>query len=148
MTRKTLLCFLGCVCVVSAFFSFGCYDVAMEHLRSSRDRARIESLDYIAEVLGGISVCADGKPFDGSEEQLAAGRSFEDGQRLDDGWVRIKDECLGAAAPRLSVLLMDPLDNEQYYFQFFSDGEKFLLRARLESSSADAEFYELGDLGL
>ena len=144
MTRKLLLYLLGCVCVVLAGFRFGYGDVARERLRASRDRARIEHLDYLAEVLGGISTCADGRPFYGSEEQLAVGRSFEDGQRLDDGWLKIKKECLASAAPRLSVLLMDPLDNEDYHFQFISDGKNFLLRARLESAASEVAFYEVG----
>lgn len=117
---------------------------AETELRRNRDAVRIKHLDYIAEVLDGISDCSEGQPFMGSPEELATGKSFQDGQRLDDGWVKIKPECLGRAAPKLSVLLMDPLDNKDYHFEFLSDGKDFLLSARLENPTQES--YETGKL--
>lgn len=133
--------------ITALLFFFGVqHPQATAELQRSRDLERIHHLNYIAEVLEGISDCAGGKPFLGSSEELAVGKSFQDGQRLDDGWVKIKPGCLGQAAPKLSVLLMDPLDNEHYHFEFFSDGKNFLLQARLEDPAKSV--YEVGSLTL
>lgn len=143
MGKDLIFYVLTPVLALAIFFGIQ-HPQAETELRRKRDLERIYHIDRIYKVLYGISDCADGAPFLGSKEELAVGKSFEDGQRLDDGWVKLKPECLGRAAPELSVLLMDPLDNEHYHFQFFSDGKNFLLRARLESS--DKEFYEVGNL--
>jgi len=142
MDKNLVFYVLTPVLALAIFFGIQ-HPQAETELRRKRDLERIYQLNLVAKVLYGISDCAEGSPFLGSKEELAVGKSFEDGQRLDDGWVKIKPACLGRAAPDLSVLLMDPLDNERYHFQFFSDGKSFLLRARLENSSK--EFHEQGN---
>ncbi len=145
MDKNLIFYILTPVLALAIFFGIQ-HPQAEAELRRERDLERIYQLNLVTKVLDGISDCAEGRPFLGSKEKLALGKSFEDGQRLDDGWVKIKPECLGRAAPELSVLLMDPLDNEHYHFQFLSNGKNFLLRARLENRTDD--FYSLGDLTL
>lgn len=143
MDKNLIFYILTPLLALALFFGIE-HPQAEEELYRSRDLVRVKHLDYIAEVLDGVSDCADETPFLGSKEDLAIGKSFQDGQRLDDGWVKIKPECLGRAAPKLSILLMDPLDNDRYHFQFFSDGKEFLLRTKLEDPTKD--FYEVGNL--
>jgi hypothetical protein len=105
-------------------------------LKEARDSARVKNIKYMGQAL------KKGSP----NFRKGDSNSFIETENLDDGYVLFEKKEDNKVRADLSILLLDPLNNQDYNYQFSSIGGKdFTLRAKMESEkyiNVYGEFYE------
>jgi len=118
--------FLGVLFIFINPFTFN------EFLKEGRDRARIRDIDYTGQVL------SEYKP----EFKVGQANSFVKNEKIDEGYI-LFTHSNGNFRQDLSLLLLDPINNEKFNYNFISNNQHdFKLSARLESDLYKDKFGE------
>ena len=117
------------------FFVIGLKPVTfVEHLRESRDKARIQSIKYMGNVLVKKEV----------KFKVGTANSFTRSNKVDEGFILFADGENSKVYDKMSILYIDPINNKDFNFSFESDGgTDFSLSSKLESDRNKAIYGEI-----
>jgi len=103
-----------------------------QFLKEGRDRARIRGIDSTGQVL------SEYKP----AFKIGQANSFVKNEKVDEGYI-LFENVGGNFRQALSLLLLDPINNKKYNYNFVSTSQHdFTLSARLESDLYKDKFGE------
>ncbi len=104
-----------------------------EHLRESRDKARIQSIDYMGNVLVKKEV----------KFKAGTANSFTKSNKVDEGFILFADGENSKVYDKISILYIDPINNSDFNFSFESNsGTDVNLSSKLESDKYKAVYGE------
>jgi len=95
-----------------------------QKLKQERDENRIRAINYTADKLMQIHP----KLLEGGAT------SYTHTQKLDEGYILLAKGEENKMRGVLSILLLDPINNKEYNFQYYKKQETFSLKAKLESN--------------
>ena len=94
-----------------------------EIMKEHRDKARVSNVNFMAEILINKT----------PEFEVGSSNSYLQTEKLDEGYILFQKNEENKVRKYMSILYLDPINNETYNYAFESDGDNFVLSAKLES---------------